>query len=301
MKILITGSFPITQQQIQQLSELGLEVSLHQNEREAVQQPDRYEAVVCNGLFLYNAIEKFTALKYVQLTSVGLDRVPLDFIHENGIVINNARGVYSVPMAEFAICGVLQLLKRSKFFMKNQSLHSWEKHRNVLELMGRTVCVVGCGSVGTECAKRFKAFDCNIIGVDIYPREDENYDKIFELDHLHHCLSYSDIVILTLPLTEGTKHLLNEQAFGAMKKGAILVNIARGGVVDTNALIHALDTVLEGAVLDVFEDEPLFSENPLWDLENVIITPHNSFVSEANQVRLWDVIYSNLRRFLSRE
>ena len=114
----------------------------------------------------------------------------------------------------------------------------------------KSVCIIGCGSVGKECAKRFKAFECKVYGVDLYPKEDDNFDKIFHLNELENILPQSDVVVLTLPLTEKTKYLINEYRLGLLKRDAILVNIARGKIVDTEALIAKLPD-LGGAVLDV--------------------------------------------------
>ena len=244
---------------------------------------------------LGHPIERFTHLKYIQLTSAGFDRVDMQYVKKHNIEIHNARGVYSIPMAEFAIFGVLELYKQGKFFQQNQAEKRWEKQRNLSELFGKQVCIAGCGNVGTECAKRFSAFGCRITGVDLYPREDENYGKMVGIENLSDVLSKSDIVILTLPLTKETRHLMNEEKFSQMKDGAILVNIARGAVVDTEALMREMPR-LGGAVLDVFEEEPLREDSPLWEMENVIVTPHNSFVGDGNARRLAGVIYENIRR-----
>jgi phosphoglycerate dehydrogenase-like enzyme len=215
-------------------------------------------------LFLHHSIEKFTRLRYIQLTSAGFDRVSMDYVQKKGIAIYNARGVYSIPMAEFAVGGVLQLYKKARYFYESQRKCIWEKHRDLLELFGKKICIVGCGSVGTECAKRFQAFGCEVIGVDLYPREDSVYEKIYSLVELDIGLSQADVVVLTLPLTEETKGIINAQRLSVMKKDSVLVNIARGAVVDEAALLNALDSNLMGAVLDVFEEEPLSSDNPLW-------------------------------------
>ena len=201
---------------------------------------------------------------------------------------------YSIPMAEFAICGVLQLYKQASFFMKKKQEHSWEKHRELRELYGKNVCIVGCGSVGSECAKRFKAFGCTVTGVDLFSREDENYQEIVGFAELDTALSKADIVVLTLPPTEETYHLLDADKIKILQDGAVLVNIARGAVVDTEALLQNVGR-LGGAVLDVFEEEPLEEKNLLWDRENVILTPHNSFVGEGNSSRLSELIIKNLK------
>ena len=296
MKILVTGAWKCTQEQLNEIERRGHTVVFMQNEKEELPCPyEDVEGVICNGLFLYHNIEKFTSLKFIQLTSAGFDRVPMDYVQERGLEIHNARGVYGIPMAEFAIGGVLQLYKHSRFFFDNQKKREWKKQRGVLELFGKTVCIVGCGNVGTECAKRFQAFGCRVIGVDLFPRKDEVYEKIYPLSDIEGCLSKADVVILTLPLTEETRYMMNAKRFNAMKAGSVLVNIARGAVVEERALVKALEEKLLGAVLDVFEEEPLPADNPLWQKENVIITPHNSFIGDGNNERLYRVIQENLR------
>lgn len=297
MKLLITGAWRANEAQISAIRELGHEVILMPDERgELPCAAEDIEGIICNGLFLYHPIEAFTKLSYIQLTSAGYDRVPMDIVKARGITIKNARGVYSIPMAEFALCGVLSLYKQSRFFYENQKASRWEKHRGLMELCGKTVCIVGCGSVGTECAKRFSAFGCHVIGVDLTPYENLAYGKMLPLAELDAALSESDITVLTLPLTDETKHLMNADRFIRMKKGSVLVNIARGAIVDAEALLTALSAKLMGAVLDVFEEEPLPPESPLWQQENVILTPHNSFVGEGNDGRLAEVILDNLEK-----
>lgn len=296
MNLLITGAWKNAKDYIEKLEAEGHEVEFLQFEKDSL--PCSYEwveGVICNGLFLSHDIKKFVNLKYIQLTSAGFDRVPMDYVKDHQIEIHNARGVYSIPMAEFALFGVLELYKKGRNFFQNQSKHIWEKQRNLTELCGKQVCVVGCGSVGTECAKRFRAFGCKVIGIDLFPREDAYYEEMWGLEQLENILGESDVVVLTLPLTEETKHLMNEKKLKMMKPGAILVNIARGAVVDTEALIQVLP-YLGGAVLDVFEEEPLSEKNILWDMENVIATPHNSFVGDGNGKRLSEVILKNVKK-----
>ncbi len=295
MNLLITGAWKCTEEQLNILKAQGHEIVLMADERgELPCNADSIDGVICNGLFLYHDIKKFTSLKYIQLTSAGFDRIDMDYVNEHNIEIHNARGVYSIPMAEYAVFGVLELYKQGKFFIENQNSHLWEKHRGLLELYGKTVCIVGCGNVGTECAKRFKAFGCNVIGVDLYPREDNAYEKIYSLSQLDNILQSADIVVLTLPLTKETEKLISKEKLAIMKNGAILVNIARGAIVDENALADALENNIGGAVLDVFGEEPLNENSPLWDMKNVLLTPHNSFVGENNGKRLWQVIKTNL-------
>lgn len=295
MNLLVTGAWSEGKNCIAELETMGHNVTFMQYEKDAL--PCDYEwveGVICNGLFLSHPIEKFTNLKYIQLTSAGFDRVDMNYVKAHNIEIHNARGVYSIPMAEFAICGVLQLYKQAAFFRENQKQHLWEKHRGLLELAGKNVLIVGCGSVGNECAKRFKAFDCKVTGVDLFPREDSLYIEMLPLDKLDNALKQADIVVLTLPLTEQTRHLIDNRKLSLMKDGATLVNIARGAIIDTKALLNHIDR-FTGVVLDVFEEEPLNENSPLWDKQNIILTPHNSFVGEGNGERLRELVINYLK------
>ena len=131
--------------------------------------------------------------------------------------------------------------------------------------------------------------------VDLYPRVDEDFEIVYPLDKLDFALSNADVVILTLPLTDQTRGLFNKHRFAVMKDGGVFVNVSRGAVVDEVALSSALSSgKLYGACLDVFDKEPLGSDSPLWDYQNVIITPHNSFVGNNNNARLFELILENL-------
>ena len=297
MNILITGAWRNCDCNIEKIKHMGHNVAFMQRENDSLPcEYDWVDAVICNSLFLFHPIEKFVNLKYIQLTSAGYDRVPLDYVKKHNIDIYNARGVYSIPRAEYAVASALQLYKNFTFFHDNQKNKLWEKDRSLQELYGKTVCVVGCGSVGTECAKRFKAFGCKTIGVDISFKVDNAFDKIVLLEALDMVISQTDIVILTLPLTDETYHIFNKERFSFLKSDVILINISRGAVVDTQALVEFFsnDRPQATAVLDVFEDEPLPQSSVLWEMKNIFITPHNSFIGDANNERLADLILSNL-------
>ena len=317
MNLLITGAW--TSKYIDEIEEEGHKVLFMQQEKDKL--PCAYdwpEGIICNGLFLYHPLSRFTNLRYIQLTSAGLDRVPMQDILKRKIEIHSARGVYSVPMAEFAVAGVLDLYKDMDRFRDQQKNHAWIKNRQVRELAGSRVLIVGCGSVGTECAKRFKAFGCKITGVDrlaieagngsrikdrnhdrikdwndvgnLGERFEKIYDQIRPPEALDEELPASDIVILSLPLTDETQGMIDERRLSLIK--GILVNISRGALVDR----RALEKWEGAAVLDVFEEEPLPPESPLWEKENMIITPHNSFVGDGNAERLKVLIMGNMRK-----
>ncbi len=296
MRLLLTGAWAEAQKYLPVLEGRGHSPAFLPQERDPLPvDPAWVEGVVCNGLFLHHDLDEFPGLRWIQLTSAGLDRVPLERIQARGIRLCSARGVYSIPMAEFALAGVLALYKQSRFFFAGQQARRWEKRRDLRELAGQTVTVLGCGSVGSACAQRFTALGCRVLGVDLLPRQDDAYREILPLGALDALLPQTDILILTLPLSPETRGLMDRSRLGRMKPGAVLVNIARGALVCQTALTEALaEGALGGAVLDVFESEPLDPESPLWGMDNVILSPHNSFVGDGNPERLARLILSNL-------
>lgn len=297
MNLLLTGAFNYSEQQLEDLKELGCSITFVQDEREELNiDCSKFDAVVCNGLFLYTPIEKFSNLKYIQATSVGLDRLPLDYIRKNNVVLKNARGVYSIPMSEWCISRILDVYKHSEFFFENQKNKKWKKNRGLIELYGKKATIVGAGDIGTETAKRLNAFGVAVMAVDIVKPSADCYCSYFDISNIHKALSISDIVIITLPLTDDTRNLFNEELISHIKDGSILVNMSRGGITDEKSLAVALENgKLSAAILDVFENEPLSADSSLWNTKNLLITPHNSFVSDRNNQRLFEIIYNNLR------
>ena len=285
MELLVTGAFSGAKQHIRELEEKGHRVHFLQFEKDELPcPPDQIEGVICNGLFLFHAIEKFTRLRFIQLTSAGYDRVPMDYVKANGIQIYNARGVYSIPMAEFAIACVLEHYKKLAVFRDQQTRHEWRKHRDLMELVGKRVVIVGCGDIGTECAKRFKAFDCEVIGANRTVRDSVYFDRIVGLSMLDEELNRADIVVVSIALCKDTEGLVKARL---LEPESLLINISRGGTVDLTDARCRL-------VLDVFEEEPLPEDSPLW--EAVTVTPHNSFIGEGNGDRLYRLIKSNLEK-----
>lgn len=300
-QILLTGAFSYSQKQIEDIEGLGYQCCYMKDEtRKLNSTVSSVEAIVCNGLFLYHDLSVFPQLKFIQLTSAGLDRVPIERIRERGIVLKNARGVYSKPMAEWAIMQVLVHYKRASFFVKHQKEKKWEKERLLREVAGSQVAIIGAGSVGEEVAKRFKAFEAKVVGFDPIVTTSLWFDEIRDVKELPQQISNFDIVVLTAPLTADTHHLMSYPLLSSMKSNTILVNIARGALIDTDALIKVLKERPDlYAALDVFEEEPLPVNSPLWTLPNVSVSPHNSFISDGNNERMFKVIYQNLKNFIA--
>lgn len=297
MNILLTGAWQGAKENAAALEAMGHSVRFLQYEKDPL--PCEYEwveGVVCNGLFLSHPIENFSNLHYIQLTSAGFDRVPMDYVQSHGITVHNAAGVYSVPMAEWTLMRLLELFKNAPALYANQQNAQWVKDRSWVELSGKTACIVGFGAYGMETAKRLKAFGMSVLAVNRSQKESPYVDRWYSLEDLKEALPEADAVILAIALTPQTKNLMNSQCLACMKQGAVLLNAARGDLVDENAVLSALNSgKLSGAALDVFSEEPLPEDNPLWKHKNVLLSPHNSFVSDGNSVRLANIILSRLK------
>lgn len=300
MNLLLTGCFDYSDKQLVKLRSLGYNIFFMQYEKDGLPvDTSEIDAVVCNGLFLHHRIEDFTKLKFIQLTSVGFDRVPMDIVRERGISIFNARGVYSTPMAEWALFRALEFFKHGWNFRARQESKKWVKDRQLREISGMKVAVVGAGNIGQEAAKRFKAFNAETTGFDIHVNPTPGFDSMSLTGTLPDRVHEFDIIVLTAPLLPSTRGLVNKTILQNMSSGSMLINIARGGLIDEEALIETLAERKDlFAALDVFENEPLPEDSPLWGMGNVAISPHNSFVGDGNNRRMFDVIYNNLKTFI---
>ena len=296
-QVLLTGAYRYTEKQFHLIEELGWKITYVENELERLDiSVEPFEAVVCNGLFLHNDIADFKNLRMVQATSAGLERLPIRYMEKHHILYYNARGVYSIPMAEWAVMCILEIYKKAPAFFLKQQKKCWEKERSLLELTDRKVCIVGYGSVGREISKRLAAFGTKITAVNRTRIEDNIIHKWVPLSCIDEVLPEMDIVILCIALTEETKELLNADRLGIMKQESTLVNVSRGQVLDEKALIQQLkDGKFRGVALDVFEEEPLPQENALWEIPRVIISPHNSFLGDKVKERMFGMIYKNLK------
>lgn len=297
LNLLLAGSVTFTDRELKEIEDFGYNITAIQREDNLeIQNIETYDVVVCNWLFAHYDIKNFQRIKAIQLLSAGFDRLPMDYVKEHNIQVRNAKGIYSIPIAEFTVMTILDAYKYSDYFYNNQKLCIWNKNRNLDELSDKTVCICGTGSVGTEVAKKLSVFVERVIGIDLHPREKPYFTKIVGLDKMHDILAQSDIVVLTLPLTKETYHMFDQELFDGMREDSILVNVARGALIEENALKQALDTgKFRAVILDVFEKEPLNENFWGWKAERVRIIPHNTFESKKNKERLKKQILDNLR------
>lgn len=213
-------------------------------------------------------------ISWVHATSAGVNTLMFPELVDSDVQVTNARGVFDRGIAEYVLGAVLLFAKDSMNNLRYQQQHEW-RHRETELIRGRTVLIVGAGSVGREVAGLLQAAGMHVIGTARHAREDENFSAVYASDRLPELLSDADYVVITVPLTGETRGLFDAAAFARMQPGARLINIGRGPIVVEQDLIQALqDGVIAGAVLDVFEQEPLAAQSPLWDMPQVMISAH---------------------------
>ncbi len=302
MKLLVAKRNGMSENELQRLGELGFELVLDAVDyKPYTGDTSDIEAVICYQFFNHNDIKNFPKLRLVHLTSAGFDHMPLEYMREKGIALFNNRGAYSAPIAEFVLGGVLQLYKAAAYFRAQREARTWRQLGTLRELSGKTVTILGAGSIAAETARRFTAMGCAVTALCRHPEPNDNFFAVRSSSELDSILPETDILILAAPLNEGTFHIMNADRFALMKPDAVFVNIARGGLCDTEALIAALQGGgLYGAVLDVFESEPPEADCPLWEMENVIFTPHNSFAGEFNGRRTFENIHRDFKEWLGK-
>lgn len=247
------------------------------------------------------------ALRWVQLTSAGADRVDPDLIRA-GLTFTNVSGLHATPIAEYVLTYMLMFEKGWPALARNQAAAVYDRMVMPRNLSDRTVGVVGMGAIGAECARLAKAIGCRVLAIRrsvSERRPDAIADEVLPPGDLDVLLAESDYVVLAMPLTEETRGLIGARelrTMGARGDRSYLINIARGEVVDEPALIEALrDGVIAGAALDVFYREPLPADSPLWELDNVILTPHISGGNENYNEVATSIFCDNLRRYLAGE
>ncbi|WP_336037774.1 D-2-hydroxyacid dehydrogenase [Halobacterium yunchengense] len=228
----------------------------------------------------------------------GYDHLPLDALRERGVAVTNASGIHAPSIAEQVLGYVLAFSRRLHEGWRRKRNREW-RHYQAYELRGSTVTVVGLGAIGHAVVDRLEGFGADTIGVRYTPEKGGPTDEVvgFDADAVHDAFARTDYLVLATPLTDATRHLVDADALATLPPESVLVNVARGGVVDTDALVDALRSEsLRGAALDVTDPEPLPEDHPLWGLENVLVTPHNAGHTPEHWPRLADILAANVPR-----
>lgn len=254
-----------------ELVERGLEAEYKEKIEEC-------EVLICRDRDLSEAyLDKFLALKYIYIVSAGVEKIPFNYLKRRKINVINSGGTSDSAMSDYVIGAMLLFSCRFKECVESKIKRHWEKFLLSESLKGKKLLIVGAGKIGRAVAKKAKAMEMTVYGIKRDIVEVPGFDEIFSLQELEKILPVADYIVCTIPLTKETVYLFDKSKFSRMNTDAVFVNISRGKIVNEKDLI----TVLEGknikaAVLDVFETEPLPKESRLWELDNVVITPHSS-------------------------
>lgn len=261
-----------------------------------VTEPEKYQILAAFTFdWVAELLEKMTALEWLHILTAGVNKIWDWDLKDKNFLISKSVGVHAVPISEHVLALALFFSRKLAVFLTQQQQKVWQRHTGD-ELMGKTMGVIGLGNIGLAVCDRSRAFGMNILGYARTKRNIEGIDVYTGQEGLNYLLRESDFVVLAIPLTKDTNKMFGKNEFKQMKKSAYLINIARGQIVDEEALIDALTTnEIKGAGLDVFAEEPLQENSPLWKLKNVVITPHISGSSERYIERAGKIFWDNFQ------
>jgi len=238
------------------------------------------------------------ALKWVQVISAGINMYPLKTFKEKDIYLTNGSGMHSEPIAEYVIGVLLSYMRGLRTAILNQPEKKWEQLTDLHELKDKTMMIVGAGHIGKRLAELAKAFRMTVIAVNHSGKAVVEADRTVKMEDIQTVIGNADVVVDILPQTNLTARVFNDTLFKSMKKGVLFVNVGRGATVDHVSLLHALDEgIVAFAALDVFDEEPLPEENPLWEHDNILITPHFSGVVEHFKDSIFEIVKENADSF----
>jgi phosphoglycerate dehydrogenase-like enzyme len=268
--------------------------------KEATELIPTADVLLSAGRLHQDILNRATNLKWVQTISAGVDKLPLDELAQRQVIVTNARGVHTIQMSEFALSLMLQWVRKANLLHDHQQQHVWDNQVSFGELHGKTIGIIGAGAIGEAVARKAKVFDMSVIGLNRSGTPQAAFDTTLHGEEgLQQLLSQSDFIVVLLPSTPKTRGFLTKEHLTLMKPSAFFINLARGDVLDEEALIHALqEGKLAGAALDVFAQEPLPTTSPLWSMSNVILTPHIAGSSVHYTDRVSTIFYHNLRALL---
>ncbi|WNF38558.1 D-2-hydroxyacid dehydrogenase [Bacillaceae bacterium IKA-2] len=247
-------------------------------------------------------ILRYPNLKWVQMLSAGLEDLPFSTLRKQGILVTNAKGIHAIPMSEYVIGGMLHFEKHFHRYLLLQEKQEWERETLVGELNLQSVLIYGTGSIGIKIAEKAKFFDMTVHGVNTSGRYVAPFDHVLTLEQAEKRLHEYAYVVIVLPSTKETKGIFSRDYLQNLREDAVLINVGRGDLIDEEALVDLLNQRrIRGAILDVFQSEPLPKGHPLWSLDNVIITPHMSAKSHRYIGRCMDILITNYKKYQCEE
>lgn len=247
--------------------------------------------------------KQMSSLRWIQSSSAGMDSTLHPALVNSDVVLTNAAGLYGSHVADQGFALLLALARGIDQFTRNQDRRQWGGGRPMIELSGFTIGIVGMGGIGQHMARRAKGFEMYVVSVDAYRTDKPDVvDELMPINQLPDLMRRADIVMIACPLTDETRGLINAENLALMKPDAYFINVARGPIVDEPALIEVLkEEKIAGAGLDVTEIEPLPQDSPLWDMDNVILTPHAAGGSQHRPRRTIEFFCDNLKRYRAGE
>jgi len=242
---------------------------------EEVSHPENYEVVVSFFYpWFYELLPRMKNLRWIHFLSAGVDTLWEWGLQDRNMIFSNSSGVHAGPISDHVLGQVLYFSRRLGTFTRQQQQKNWQRH-GLEELEDQVLGILGLGAIGRACARKARAMGMRVLGSASGPRPVEGVEEVGGPEIMPRILAESDYLVIALPLTSRTRGLLGQEELQLMKRNAVLINIARGEIIDEEALIECLQQGnIKGAGLDVFAREPLPSDSPLWDMENVFITPH---------------------------
>ena len=303
MKILVQGRLnEDLRQMIRDAAGDGNSVVFPESREELLEQGK--DAEVFYGFCSEELFPALPNIKWIQSSSAGMDRHMYPALKNGDVILTNAAGLYGSHVADQGFALLLGLVRNIHHFTRNQDKRQWGGgRRSMIELTGFTIGIVGMGGIGVHMARRAKGFEMYVLSVDPYRKDKPDLvDELMPMEGLGDLMRRSDVVMIACPLTEETRGLINAENLALMKPSAYFINVARGPIVDQSALIEVLRRgKIAGAGLDVTEVEPLSEDSPLWDMEDVIITPHAAGGSQHRPRRTIEFFCDNLKRYMAGE
>ncbi|NUB89870.1 D-2-hydroxyacid dehydrogenase [Haloterrigena sp. SYSU A558-1] len=262
------------------------------------------EIAACDAVVTLEHREAFLEVDWVHSIQAGVDRFPFDEFEADDVILTNSTGIHDRWVGETVAGYLLSFARRLHVHVANQQERRWDQPEwdEGFTLSGTTACVLGTGTLGSGVAEVLGSLGVRVTGVRRSAEPVPGFEEVYATDDLLEAVTDAEFVIVTLPLTDETRHLVDADVFEAMRADAYFVNVGRGPVVDEAALIDALESeTIEGAALDVFETEPLPEESPLWELDEVIVTPHCAAFTEDYFRAVGDIVRENVSRLESGE
>ncbi|MFD1569000.1 D-2-hydroxyacid dehydrogenase [Halorubrum laminariae] len=282
----------------EQLSDLSIDIDVL-DESVGTDGKDGAPATTCDAIVTFEHRESFVDLDWIHSIQAGVDRFPQDRLEDAGVALTNSTGIHGDAIGETVAGYLLAFSRRLHEHIRDQERREWSQPDwdEAWTIAGERACVVGLGSLGRGVVDRLSALGVDVDGVRRTPVPEPGVDRVHTPGELERAVADARFVVLTVPLTDETEGMIDRRVFDAMPDDAYLINVARGGVVDQSALVSALEAGdIAGAALDVFEREPLPETSALWEMDEVIVTPHCAAFTHRYGEHVASIVRENVRR-----